>query len=833
MTTAEAVTRALTGRSPAAAPLMRWWWFSSHMSAAAIDADLDAMRDAGIGGVELVMVYPVSGESVDVSSPEALALVGRAARGAQERGMRFDLTLGTGWPFGGRHVDEGTAARRLHWERIELAPDVTRWDVGPLRPGDVVVGAYLGAGSLQEPPRSWEPVDAVPGALVRSHGRGPRVLLIAISRLTGQNVKRAPTGAEGFVLDHYSADAARAHLDAVAAPLLSAAGADRVHAGFCDSFEVFDADWTARLPEEFAARRGYDPLPRLWQLAVDAPGSAQLRTDLMATLTELFEENFLGIFRAWCAENGILLRAQCYGEPPMIASSYRRVDLFEGEGWGWKRWTKNAWAVSAGDVCGRGVVSSETWTWVHSPSFRASPFDLLGEAYEHLLTGVNLLVGHGWPLGAALGEGQPVFYASGAIDARNPWWFVAPALFGALDRASATMQLGRRLTQVGVYLPVGELRAMAEGEHPLDLWRQTRRFIDDDVVAAIRTRGLDLDVLDDDLLAAAEPDRYEVVLVPAGCRPTRAAERQFARLGTPTVRLTEATEPARTREIHAALTGMTPWLTTDRPADVAVSSRRVGDDSVSLVVNTGPESEVRLGSGRSDHVLTVWDVASGAVRSAGAQRETTVRLAPYEAVIVVGSPPGDDAPPLVIEDSPTGASSAPLTGWSVIDDDGPRSIALPHVWEDDPAVSRDTEWIVYEAAFDLDRECGLVLDLGAGQPRDVMRAAAGLRGSSFEVPVVSPVSAAARVSIDGERRGELWRSPFRIDVGEAGEGSHVLRIEVASVGTRATAARAVDGSGADVAGSHGARHRVQDAGSGAAGLRSGLLGEPVLLSRPI
>ena len=98
---------------------------------------------------------------------------------------------------------------------------------------------------------------------------------------------------------------------------------------------------------------------------------------------------------------------------------------------------------------------------------------------------------------------------------------------------------------------------MAEGEHPLDLWRQTRRFIDDDVVAAIRTRGLDLDVLDDDLLAAAEPDRYEVVLVPAGCRPTRAAERQFARLGTPTVRLTEATEPARTREIHAALTGMT------------------------------------------------------------------------------------------------------------------------------------------------------------------------------------------------------------------------------------------------------------------------------------
>ena len=43
------------------------------------------------------------------------------------------------------------------------------------------------------------------------------------------------------------------------------------------------------------------------------------------------------------------------------------------------------------------MVSSETWSWVTSPSFRARPIDLQGEAHEHLLSGVNQFVGHGWP----------------------------------------------------------------------------------------------------------------------------------------------------------------------------------------------------------------------------------------------------------------------------------------------------------------------------------------------------------------------------------------------------------------------------------------------------
>jgi hypothetical protein len=53
------------------------------------------------------------------------------------------------------------------------------------------------------------------------------------------------------------------------------------------------------------------------------------------------------------------------------------------------------WASSAARLYGRNEVSAEVWTWVHSPSFRATPLDLKGEAHEHLLNDINQLMGHG------------------------------------------------------------------------------------------------------------------------------------------------------------------------------------------------------------------------------------------------------------------------------------------------------------------------------------------------------------------------------------------------------------------------------------------------------
>ena len=195
--------------------------------------------------------------------------------GRTELGLRFDLTLGSGWSFGGPHISAELAARQLHWERREIGP-------GPLDVAGAVTLARRRAGrgvrrcrlTSGAAGRVSSGCPSADGRLIIEAGPGPRVVLLGYARLTGQNVKRAAAGAEGPVLDHYSAAATEAHLRAVGDPMLDAVPAELVGSVFCDSLEVYGADWTARLPAEFARRRGYDLLPLLYLLTVDGPDAA-------------------------------------------------------------------------------------------------------------------------------------------------------------------------------------------------------------------------------------------------------------------------------------------------------------------------------------------------------------------------------------------------------------------------------------------------------------------------------------------------------------------------------------------------------------------------------
>src|SRR5213594_239695 len=65
----------------------------------------------------------------------------------------------------------------------------------------------------------------------------------------------------------------------------------------------------------------------------------------------------------------------------------------------------------------------ETWTWLHSPAFRATPLDIKAEADQHFLAGINQLIGHGWPYSPPQ-AGNPgwSFYAAAVFNDKNPWW---------------------------------------------------------------------------------------------------------------------------------------------------------------------------------------------------------------------------------------------------------------------------------------------------------------------------------------------------------------------------------------------------------------------------
>ena len=177
------------------------------------------------------------------------------------------------------------------------------------------------------------------------------------------------------------------------------------------------------------------------------------------------------------------------------------VDLPEGEGAQWTRLTASRWASSAAHLYGRAIASAETWTWLHSPAFRAGPLDLKAEADRHFLQGINQIVGHGWPYSPP-GVEYPGwrFYAAGAFNDQNPWWIVMPDVMRYLQRVSFVLRQGNPVAQVAVYLPTSDAWAGFTPGHA-NLFEALVRRVGPDVLGTISRAGLAFDLVDDDVLA--------------------------------------------------------------------------------------------------------------------------------------------------------------------------------------------------------------------------------------------------------------------------------------------------------------------------------------------
>ncbi|TDE94807.1 hypothetical protein EXU48_08390 [Occultella glacieicola] len=779
----------LTDPPEDARPMVRWWWFGGAVTESGIDDQLGSMARSGLGGVELAFVYPLEvGPQPGFGSPAFGRLIGYAARRARDLGLRFDLTLGSGWSFGGGHIPPAHAAQRLRWEERAVGPGAQQVSLPGRWPEDRLVAAYLADGVPEDNPHAYSPAAIDGDIVIVPAGTGPRSLLVATSGPTGQQVKRASGGAEGPVLDHYSRAATEHHLSALADPLLEAAGAEHVTAVFCDSLEVYQADWTPAIVEEFRARRGYDPLPLLFHLRGERSEGADFRADFHRTLSDLYEDHFLAPLHAWARGHGVLLRVQSYGAPPARVSSYRKVDLIEGEGWGWRGIPETKWAASAAHHLGVPVVSSETWTWVNSPSFRARPVDLKGEAHEHLLSGINQFIGHGWPYSPrdAVEPGW-AFYAAGAISDRNAWWSAAPDLFVYLQRLCALLRRGEHVADVALWLPYQDtFAAFGVGRH-LNLWRAATERIGAAVPAALREAGYDFDVIDEQTSADSILRRHRVIVVAGSATLPEADSQRLQELARRGIAVVVVDAEVLPEAIHVAMNDMNDTNDTNDTsgliaavgavlapdvvaddAEVAVLHRRHDDGELYLVVNTGPRRVVTAVTPRTAHACwQTWNAHDG---SADAPRSGPIRaeLGPYEAVVVVTSPhPCAAATPEPGPEAQAGSAPIPLPTWEFTGPDrAVRAVTLPHVWEEDgldDAVGTGT----YVTTVTLGEAVPtrLVLDASAL----LIPARTASRSQSYQALDPAPVGVVATVRVNGQVAGVLWDHPFEIGVG------HLLR----------------------------------------------------------
>ena len=130
--------------------MMRWWWFGPAVTKPELQRELEQMKAEGIGGVEIATLYPLALDDPQTGfhnqqflSDEHLDAIHFAATTARKLGLRVDITLGSGWPFGGPHIPVTQAAGELRVESISAPPGTNSVAVPDIDTGEHLIAAFL------------------------------------------------------------------------------------------------------------------------------------------------------------------------------------------------------------------------------------------------------------------------------------------------------------------------------------------------------------------------------------------------------------------------------------------------------------------------------------------------------------------------------------------------------------------------------------------------------------------------------------------------------------------------------------------------------------------
>lgn len=852
--------------------MMRWWWFGPAATRPEITRELEQMKAAGIGGVEIANLYPLALDdpatgfhNTPYLSPEHLAALRWANDEARRLGLRIDLTLCSGWPYGGPEIPVTEAAGKLRVETVSIPSGETQVQTPFIDEGEELLSSFVISGT--EIPKAFSGASAsaqrvdppVSGWYTLPPDSQPRTLLVFISSRTGMMVKRPSVGAEGFVLDHYDRAALETHLKAEGEPLLSAFGDHPPYAVFSDSLEDYASDWTPALLAEFEKRRGYDLRPHLPALVMNSgPETAAVRHDWGRTLTELANENYLEPLRAWAQAHHTLLRSQTYGYPPVTLSSNRYADLPEGEGKAtilmWREFSDTRWAASAGHLFHRPVISSETWTWLDSPAFRATPLDMKAEADLHFLQGINQLVGHGWPYSPpSAGEPGWRMYAAAAFNAHNPWFFAMHDLTGYLQRVSFALRQGQPANDVALLLPNDDVwsnffvrpekrhsptsaAGFDESGSNVTIDESMGYYLGRNVIAQILDAGFNLDFIDADAIESLGIP-YRVLVVPSVNRlPAATYEKilEFARKGGIVIatRRTPATAPglmhaeeesARVKQLtdelfHSSIStaqfvqdetqlgaalkrlARPDMVLTPPMPQIGFIHRKLAGGDLYFVANTSNQPARTSAAFRDSarHAET-WDAFTGEVTGLPDPQSIDLDLAPYESKLIFFSDSAESgrretgSPEPKPQETALANLSQPWKvtfGQTGITEKMDRLVS----WTDDAKTKYFSGVATYETKFDMPSG-------SLGRQATVILDFG--RGAPLSIPsppgennmkayLDPPIREAAEIFVNGQSAGVLWRPPYRLDVSRlVRPGSNELRIQVGNTAINELAGRAL------------------------------------------
>ena len=534
----------------------RWWWYGCRVNREDIVYQLDQMLEAGLGGVEIQILYALESgtrENLEYFSPEFFAILKFTGEEIHKRGMTMDLTLGSSWPFGGPFVPFVKSAPVVHPYSIDVrGPVIWNYDFTNRVAGEIV-GCIMGRMENSEMiPESIRDISSKLeekllfgwpwGTQIRNLEvpEGDYKIVVFLAGQFREHVLMPSRGADGYVIDHNDREAARFFFEQAGTPLVERLGKGTVNSFFCDSLEIFGHNWTGKIYEEFERRRGYSLKPYIYALWGNIQGiTEEIRYDFHKTMSELTIENFFRVMTEWCHEMGSTSRIQAHGTWGDVLEAYGAADIPEGETfYAWDKYSVNTVhrriASSAGHVYHKKIISNESFTWLRSPRFTETPEQIKIAADSIFVDGMNQIVNHGYTYERREGEGEQLsFYASSHICHTNPWWKYYGKLGRYINRVCDFLQRGEPVSDICIYLPQHDIWA----ENPLGdihMCMKLEERLETAVIDRIAQSGYWFDYVNDDVLCRWKEFPYKTLLIMEADRmPEETAEsiREFAEAG--------------------------------------------------------------------------------------------------------------------------------------------------------------------------------------------------------------------------------------------------------------------------------------------------------------
>lgn len=420
-----------------------WWWiFGNSMKESDITYQLEYMKKSGMGGVCIIPCYGDKLDKanyIDLISPEFMQKLAYIQKEADRLELGIDMTMGSGWPFGGPWISKEMASRKL----------------------DKNLNCVLSKKSI---------------------------------------VRRASPGGEGFSANPFKPEVYKFHVGIFEKAF--AKYPNVLRAFFNDSYEYYGVNITDSFYEEFKKRRGYDFAPYARAIFSTSPTwediakekkstdkslykteLARVWQDYHETLSDLLYDS-ISEFTSGAKRMGRLSVNEAHGSVGNLIDLYSLADIPETESFGSSGFdfVRNdpdyrpdifgrpnkimmKFAESSANLNGKNLVASESCTWTAN-HFKVSLSQIKPDIDKLFVGGVNHIFYHGFPYTP---KDMPfparLFYASTNFNFNSHFSEFFPSINRYIYEVQSVMQKAKSGNDTLVYFPIHAFWKESGGRH--------------------------------------------------------------------------------------------------------------------------------------------------------------------------------------------------------------------------------------------------------------------------------------------------------------------------------------------------------------------------------